>query len=273
MPTNEESKPAEEVLHAGQFVHLAIPDETEEEGIRIIQGRIDDLALRYLAIELDVEVRDFLSSPDAGTDIACAVTGDGCVYRFTVGFRGCSRLPVRQWFLERPATVSRIQMRQFVRVPLELPLSVRLPGDHGSLRNAADTTLVDISGGGLSFVSEEKVLLSAAIAVDIPELPGYGELRTGAKVKRCTPITTPTGRRVYHIGAAFDDDFPNAEQERLIQTVFELQRSYLQRGLRMPHLDHTKRAKQLQHAETHPTPQAQETQPTQQPQSPEAPQT
>ncbi|MCI6283607.1 PilZ domain-containing protein [Selenomonas sp.] len=244
MPTQEEAKKAEEVLHAGQFIHLGVPDEEEEGGLRMVQGRIDDLALRYLAVELDVEVRDFLSSPAAGTDIACAVTGDGCVYRFTVGFRGCSRLPVRQWFLERPLTVTRIQMRQFVRVPLELPLAVKLPGDHGSMKNAADTTLVDISGGGLSFVSDEKVLLSAAIAVDIPELPGYGELRTGAKVKRCTPITTPTGRRIYHIGASFDDDFARAEQERLIQTVFELQRSYLQRGLRMPHLDHTQRAKE-----------------------------
>ena len=78
MPTQEEAKKAEEVLHAGQFIHLGVPDEEEEGGLRMVQGRIDDLALRYLAIELDVEVKDFLSSPAAGTDIACAVTGDGC---------------------------------------------------------------------------------------------------------------------------------------------------------------------------------------------------
>ena len=242
MPATEELKPADEVLHPGQFVHLGVPDETADEGLRVVAGRIDELALRFLAIELDVEVKDFLSSPAAGTDIACAVTGEGCVYRFTSGFRGCSRLPVRQWFLERPETVSRIQMREFVRVPLDLPLAVRLPGDHGSMRDAADTTLIDISGGGLAFVSEEKVLLSAAIAVDIPELPGYGELRSGAKVKRCTPITTANGRKIYHIGASFDEAFVREKQERLIQTVFELQRSYLQRGLRMPHMDHTQRA-------------------------------
>ncbi|WP_294157711.1 flagellar brake protein [uncultured Selenomonas sp.] len=246
MPATEELKPADEVLHPGQFVHLAVPDETADDGLRVVAGRIDELALRFLAIELDVEVKDFLSSPAAGTDIACAVTGEGCVYRFTSGFRGCSRLPVRQWFLERPETVSRIQMREFVRVPLDLPLAVRLPGDHGSMRDAADTTLIDISGGGLAFVSEEKVLLSAAIAVDIPELPGYGELRSGAKVKRCTPITTANGRKIYHIGASFDEAFVREKQERLIQTVFELQRSYLQRGLRMPHMDHTHRTSTTQ---------------------------
>ena len=240
MPATEEVKPADDVLHPGQFIHLGIPDESEEAGIRMMPGRIMDLALRYLAVELDCETKEFLSSPTAGTDIACAATGDGCVYRFTVGFRGASRLPVMEWFLERPETVARIQMREFVRVPLELPLAVKLPGDHGAMKNAAETMLIDISGG-LAFVSEEKVLLSAKIAIDIPELPGYGELKSGARVKRCTPITTPTGRRIYHIGASFAEDITRREQERLIQTVFELQRSYLQRGLRMPNMDHTQR--------------------------------
>ena len=238
-----ETKQADEVLHAGQFIHLGIPDEEAEDGMRMIDGRIAEFALRFLAVELDVALlRDFINAPEAGADIACAVTGDGCVYRFQAGFRSASRLPVMQWFLERPETVSRIQMREFVRVPLELPLAVKLPAG----QNAADTTLVDISGGGLAFVSDEKVLLSAAIAVDIPELPGYGELKTSARVKRCTPITTPTGRKIYHIGASFDEDFKGSAQERLIQTVFELQRSYLQRGLRMPHIDHTHRGSSAQ---------------------------
>jgi c-di-GMP-binding flagellar brake protein YcgR len=243
MPDNAETKRADEVLRPGQFVHLGIPDEDAEDGLRIMQGRLIELALRYFAVELKCPVKDFLSSPDAGTEIACAVAGDGCVYRFPAGFRGSTRLPEQQWFLDKPETVSRIQMREFVRVPLELPLAVRLPGGHGSLHTAKATTLVDISGGGLSFVNDEKVLLSANIAIAIPEIPGFGQLKAHARVKRCTPITTPTGRTVYHIGAQFEeDDFSHAEQERLIQTVFDLQRSYLQRGLRMPNIDHTHRS-------------------------------
>ena len=243
MPDKEETKRAEEVLHPGQFVYLGIPDEDAEDGLRTVQGRLMTLALRYFAVELKCPVKEFLSSPEMGTDIACAVAGDGCVYRFTTGFRSSTRLPEQQWFLDKPETVSRIQMRQFVRVPLELPLSVRLPGDHGSLHTAKDTTLVDIRGGRLAFVNDDKVLLSANISVDIPEVPGYGELKSKVRVKRCTPITTPTGRTVYHIGAEFEEgEFSHAEQERLIQTVFELQRSYLQRGLRMPNIDHTHRS-------------------------------
>ena len=240
MPDNAETKRADEVLRPGQFVHLGIPDEDAEDGLRIMQGRLIELALRYFAVELKCPVKDFLSSPDAGTEIACAVAGDGCVYRFPAGFRGSTRLPEQQWFLDKPETVSRIQMREFVRVPLELPLAVRLPGGHGSLHTAKATTLVDISGGGLSFVNDGKVLLAASIAVDIPEVPGYGPLKAHARVKRCTPVETPTGR-VYHVGVSLEKSLTAREQERLIQSVFTLQRSYLRRGLRMPCMDHMAR--------------------------------
>ena len=67
MPDNAETKRADEVLRPGQFVHLGIPDEDAEDGLRIMQGRLIELALRYFAVELKCPVKDFLSSPDAGT--------------------------------------------------------------------------------------------------------------------------------------------------------------------------------------------------------------
>ena len=86
-------------------------------------------------------------------------------------------------------------------------------------------------------------MLAAHIAIDIPHLPWYGRLATIAHVKRCTPVETPTGR-VYHVGVSLEEGLSAREQERLIQSVFELQRGYLQRGLRMPCLNHTARKKQ-----------------------------
>lgn len=231
----EDTKRAEDVLHPGQYFRLqtVVQDESVE-----FAGRLREIACRYLAVALDVAPEAFLSAPAAGEEGACAAAGDGCVYRFAVGFRGCSRLPQRLWFLDRPETVSRIQMRRYVRVPIDLPLSVRLPGDHGSLHDVEETALIDISGGGLCFASAEEVMLAARIAVDIPHLPLYGRLAALACFKRCTPVETPTGR-VYHIGVSFEEGLSAREQERLIQSAFALQRSYLQRGLRMPCMNHT----------------------------------
>ncbi len=233
----KDTKRAEDVLHPGQYFRLqtVIQDVPVE-----FSGRLQEIACRYLAVMLDIETADFLNAPAAGEEIACAAAGDGCVYRFAAGFRGSARLPVRMWFLDRPETVSRIHMRRYVRVPIDLPLRVRLSGAHGSLRNAEEATLVDISGGGLCFASTDEVMLASHIAVDIPHLPRYGRLAAIARVKRCTPVMTPLGR-VYHVGASLEEGLSVREQERLIQSVFELQRSYLQRGLRMPCLNHTAR--------------------------------
>ena len=233
----KDTKRAEDVLHPGQFLRLqtSVADAPVE-----VSGRLQEIACRYLAVALDVAADVFCSAPPVGTEVACAAAGDGCVYRFTAGLRGSSRLPQRLWFLERPATVSRIQMRRYVRVPISLPLAVRLPGDHGSLHDAEEVALVDISGGGLCFARAEEVMLAAQIAIDIPQLPQYGRLAAVARVKRCTPVETPTGR-VYHVGVSLEKSLTAREQERLIQSVFTLQRSYLRRGLRMPCMDHMAR--------------------------------
>lgn len=238
----EDTKRAENVLHPGQYFRLQT---TVQDASVEFSGRLQEIACRYLAVALDIETEAFLTAPTAGTEVACAAAGDGCVYRFTAGFRGCSRLPERLWFLDWPETVSRIQMRRYVRVPIDLPLSVRLPGAHGSLHDAEEAALVDIGGGGLCFASADEVMLAAHIAIDIPHLPRYGRLATIARVKRCTPVETPTGR-VYHVGVSLEEGLSAREQERLIQSVFELQRSYLQRGLRMPCLNHTACAKSSQ---------------------------
>ena len=225
---SEERQRAEDVLRPGQFFRLAA--EFDEKKLSFA-GRLRSYTLRYLAVELQAAGEDYLTSPPAGTEVRCAVTGDNCVYRFAVGFRGCTRLPEHIWFLEKPETITRIQMREFVRVPLTLPARVKLPGAHGSTQNARETTLLDISGGGLAFVSTQEVLLASRIAVDIPNLPHYGRLRAAGDVRRATAVDTPAGR-VYHVGIAFDG-MTAREQDRLVSSVFELQRELLARGIRL----------------------------------------
>ena len=231
----DETKDASQVLHEGQPVHITTDDESID-----YQGTILELAERYLAVSLDIDTRAFLDAPSVGRLIQCAVTGDGCVFRFQAGFRSSSALPAMIWYLEKPVTVRRVQMRRFVRVPMDLPLPVSLPGEHGSLHNAAEATLVDISGGGLCFAHTDEVPLKARIAVDIPNLPLFGTLRTFAQVERCTAIEVFNGK-IYHIGASLENSLSKKEQEQLIQCIFELQRKYLRKGLRMPNIDHTKK--------------------------------
>ncbi|WP_187620310.1 flagellar brake protein [Selenomonas ruminis] len=221
-----ESKPAEAVLREGQAIHIT-------DNAIDIHGTINEIAHRFLSISLDVSPQTFLATPLNSDELQCTVTGNGCVYRFAANFRSSSTVAEKNWFIEKPATVERIQMRRFVRVPMPLPIQVKLPGAHGSMQDTIEATLVDISGGGICFAHTNEVLLHEKIIITIPDLPLYGTLHTEARIERCTKIEVFSGT-VFHIGASFEDNLDLRQQDKLIQCIFELQRSYLQKGLLLP---------------------------------------
>ena len=79
------------------------------------------------------------------------------------------------------------------------------------------------------------------LAVRVPDLPHIGTLETEARIRRATPIDTTLGM-TYHIGVSFDGALSNREQERLVQSIYQLQQSYLKKGLKVPQIDHTKKS-------------------------------
>ena len=194
-----------------------------------------------LTVRLDITPEKFANAPAAGHIFACHLTGAGCVYHFAVPYRSSSPLPDTIWYLDLPESAERIQLRDFVRVPIPMEIEVKLPGDHGSLKDYRTADLIDISGGGLCFVNDEPVIEGASLVVRVPELPHIGTLETEAHIRRSTPIDTTLGM-TYHIGVSFDDALTKREQERLVQSIYQLQQSYLKRGLKVPQIDHTKKS-------------------------------
>lgn len=231
----QDEKPADEVLHCGQAVHVSA------EGSRWdYDGTLEEMQGHVLALRLEANPMDYALSPDAGTPVSCTIADDGCAYRFQSGFRSSSKLPDTIWYLEMPETVARVQQRAYVRVPLALPMQVKLAGAHGSHHNFHDTMLVDLSGGGLCFVSNHAAPVPSVIRVRIPDLPGIGTLDADAVVIHCSAIETPGERPCWHIGASLV--LRHHQQNALVQCVCDLQRTYLQRGLRIPNMAHQKQA-------------------------------
>ncbi|WP_315443708.1 PilZ domain-containing protein [uncultured Selenomonas sp.] len=193
-----------------------------------------------LAARLDIPVGKLVDTPSAGQMLQCHLTGAGCVYHFDVPYRSASPLPDTIWYLDLPESAERIQLRDFVRVPIPMSIEVKLPGDHGSLKDYREVALIDISGGGLCFVHNEPLIMEAPIVVRVPDLPHIGTLDAEGTVRRATPIETNLGM-TYHIGVMFGDALGRRERDRLVQSVYQLQQSYLRKGLKVPQIDHTKR--------------------------------
>lgn len=231
-----DERPADEVLRCGQAVHVFTEDRRWD-----YDGTIEEIQQGALALRLEANPMDYALSPDEGAKISCAMPGDGCAYRFQAGFRASSKLPDTIWYIEKPATVARVQQRAYVRVPLALPMRVKFAGAHGSRHNYHDTMLVDLSGGGLCFVSNHAASVPSVIRVRIPDLPGIGTLDADAVVIHCSTIETPGERPCWHIGASLI--LRHHQQNALVQCVCDLQRTYLQRGLRVPNMAHPAKPK------------------------------
>ncbi|EGK56882.1 type IV pilus assembly protein PilZ [Centipeda periodontii DSM 2778] len=193
-----------------------------------------------LAVRLDIPVGKFVDTPEVGRIFQCHLTGSGCVYHFEVPYRSASPLPDTIWYLDIPESAERIQLRDFVRVPIPISIEVKLPGNHGSLKDFREVALIDISGGGLCFVHDEPLIMDTPISVRVPDLPRIGTLETKGTVRRATAIETNLGM-TYHIGVVFGDSLGKRERERLVQSIYQLQQSYLRKGLKVPQINHTKR--------------------------------
>jgi len=200
----------------------------------------DETISGALAIRLDIPTDKFINAPPVGLVFQCSLTGAGCVYRFDLPYRSSSALPDTIWYFEVPEQAERIQLRNFVRVPVPIDITIKLFGAHGSRKSRHKVHLIDISGGGLCFVHDEFLPQGTLLEVQVPDLPRIGTLETKGHIRRVTPIETMRGM-TYHIGVAFSADLTVRAQERLVQSIYQLQQSYLSRGLKIPQIDHTKK--------------------------------
>ncbi len=218
---------ADNILAIGQKLHI----HWEEQPV-LIQGTINDIEERYLAIAMERGWQEMTPKSEASLQISIAA--DHCVYRFTAIYQNRRSLSLPLWYVTRPHTLQCAQDRRFVRVPASLPLQVRILNPLGTADDPYTTTALNISGNGLCFISLEPIEPHRQVHLTIEQLPLLGQLHIQGEVCRCLSIDVPRGR-IYHIGVCLEKYLSHAIQEKLIHCVFELQRSYLGRGLGRKH--------------------------------------
>ncbi len=202
----------------------------QENGKKTRVGRLKEMSVDRLVVEMQMTDAEYAHGPETNAHFRCAMPSEKCTYRFESAFCASSPLPDRIWYMELPTEVERQQKRDFVRVPAPFPMQVTLSNLYGGKNKPKETTLVDLSGNGVSFVWKEPLEDGMEIEISIPDLPAVGELHTTAVVMRSidrTALATP----VYHIGAHFAKYLDKRQQNQLVRCIFLLQRKYLERGL------------------------------------------
>ena len=221
--SNAQTYAALDILKVDQTIVL-----TDEDG-NTRSGFIDEIAER-LVIYMKMPDELYVNSPANGTVFLAAVTTPRCTYRFETNFIASTPLPMKAWYVEMPTTVTRQQARHHVRIPMPLVMRVKYQGSYGNWKNAKETNLFDLSGTGISFISDAPVEQGAKVTVEVDDLPLVGTLRAIATVKRCKEVETST-RTLYRIGCTLDEHLVRGQEDKLIKALFQLQREFLQRGL------------------------------------------
>jgi len=91
-----------------------------------------------------------------------------------------------------------LQSRKFPRVSKEYRVSYSLVDQEQFDRNPISSLVVNISGGGICFISEEPLAKGNMVALDIDADDLHSSILARAKVKWCK-----ASRNTYEIGAEF----------------------------------------------------------------------
>lgn len=133
-------------------------------------------------------------------------------------------VPVAVLVLELPDDVRRVQRRNYVRVPAFYPVSFRSVTRQG-LSDAQKAEMLDLSGGGMRFQTNDPVEKSAILIANIA-LPS-GPIQTTARVCR---VEKDSESNKYSVSVDFYQ-IPERDRDRIIRCVFDLQRNARKKGL------------------------------------------
>ena len=207
-------------LILGLAVELVVSDGEYEGNYRT---RIEEVGERIIAVGAPFDHGEIVPLRE-GTQVKLTFWDEAAAYSFEGKIMQRIAVPIPMFVLELPDSVDKVQRRNFVRVPAFYPVSFRVVTKEG-LSDLQKGTMIDLSGGGLRFLTKERVdnkaLLYALIA-----LPN-GELKTPVRVCRAEKIEDS---KHYTVSVEFHD-IAERERDQIIRCVFDIQRAMRKKGL------------------------------------------
>jgi len=149
-------------LYLGQKIMVAALPDGE-----LFKSMIQELDDNKLAITLPVRGGQYLLL-HKGDKVRVEFVLEDAVYSFIGEILERKKVNnVSLLVLPRPSVLSRRQRRQYVRLPVVMPLQIRTEKEDGS-EMVIRGKVVDLSGGGLQFVSNEALPVNTEVTLTLP---------------------------------------------------------------------------------------------------------
>jgi c-di-GMP-binding flagellar brake protein YcgR len=205
-----------------QTLFLQLNSIDEEESKQEYKTRIADIQEQYIAMEIPIhEKTGRLKRFYAGDELSVYFISEGGVKNyFTTSVLGFKEDVVRLVVIKRPQeeAITQVQRRNFLRVPAELEVAVRVSDN---IRFLGITE--DVSGGGISFFCEKQVPIQQGNETDCWLLLMYKNGKVDhvsfkGELVRVKPLET----RQQLVMLRFTD-IKEGERQKIIRYCFERQ--------------------------------------------------
>jgi len=101
-----------------------------------------------------------------GEKVEVTFTAKLARYQFVTSVLGLRRENIPMFVLEMPENFRRIQLRQFVRVPINLPVGYSLIPDEGEEPVFTRVESLDLSGGGIRLLTDEDLAKDTRLIIE-----------------------------------------------------------------------------------------------------------
>ena len=209
-------------LMPGVPVELVV-SEGEYEGK--YRTRIEEVGERLISVGAPFERGEVVPLRE-GTKVKLIFWDEVSAYSFVAKIMQRIAVPIHLFVLEMPDTIAKVQRRSFVRVPVLYPIMFQTVTKEG-LSNSNKGTMLDLSGGGLRFMTEEPVENRSLLYAQIP-LPN-GDLQVPVRVCRVEKVEDSKPQR-YCVSIEFHEILER-DRDRIIRFVFDTQRTMRKKGL------------------------------------------
>ena len=206
----------------GLAVEVIVP-EGEYEGK--YRTRIEDVGERLILVGSPFINGDIIPLR-IGTKLKLIFWDELSAYSFLTEIKQRVAEPIHMFVLSMPDSILRVQRRNFVRVTAIKPITFQTVTSEGLSDSVKGTTL-DLSGGGLRFLTEELVEDKSILNVQLT-LP-KGDMQIPVLVCRADKLEDSKPQR-YCVSTEFHE-MQERVRDQIIRYIFQLQREMRKKGL------------------------------------------
>ena len=186
---------------------------------------IQDVNDESFFISIPMEKGEYIKFNNGSTLLMHNYIKDGSyLYKFTCKVKGRAKSGLTPLYeLSLPEKVERIQRREFVRINVVAPIEYKIEKNEDN--KFLKGILLDISGGGLRFATDNKINVGEVIELKLRDINTEDEMLIKGQCVRCKKESNGQ-----YICAVRYYEISNKIREKIIESIFTLMRK--QRAIR-----------------------------------------